>query len=58
MNKYLTARELWLMAVAWNEATYRTTTVIKPKMKDWLNADAEDGLTVRQALAKTAPEED
>ena len=46
---YLTVRELWLMSMAWNESP------LGDDMTVWLNSPAEDGLTVRQALAKAAP---
>jgi hypothetical protein len=52
---YLTTRELWLMAMAWNQALFERTLVDRPQMKDWLNQCAEDDLSVRQALAKNAP---
>ena len=58
MKPYLTVRELWLMAMAWNEALFETTLVERPEIEDWLIQEAEDGLTVRQALAKNAPKED
>jgi hypothetical protein len=43
------------MSRAWKQALFERTRVPQPEMLDWLAQDAEDGLTVRQALTKTAP---
>ena len=61
MTEYLTVRELWLMAMAWNEAiaasSLKERGKMPPQILNWLNTDTEDGLSIRQVLSKVAPKE-
>ena len=61
MTEYLTVRELWLMAMAWNEAiaasSLKERGKMPPQILNWLNTDTGNGLSIRQVLAKAAPKE-
>ena len=59
MTEYLTVRELWLMAMTWNEAiaasSLKERGKMPPQILNWLNTDTGNGLSIRQVLAKAAP---